>query len=41
MPDNQTKITPTTIENLKNKKKLLKLEGGIEAFEKREKKYNI
>lgn len=35
---NLTLITPTTIENIKYRDKLLKLEGGKEAFEKRERK---
>ncbi len=39
--DNFTTITPTTIENISNRDKLLKLEGGRDAFEKREHKLLI
>ena len=41
MPDKKTTFTQTTIENIKNRNKLLKLEGGKEAFEKRECKYGL
>ena len=36
--DNCTVLTATTIENRRHRDKLLKLEGGREAFEKREKR---
>ncbi|WP_250633068.1 TrlF family AAA-like ATPase [Rhodoflexus caldus] len=36
---NVTLITPTTIENLATREKLINLEGGKEAFKKREQKY--
>jgi len=36
-----TEIIETTIEDLKNRNELLKLEGGIEAFRKRGEKLNI
>lgn len=36
-----TQVTPTTIENLINREKLLKLEGGKEAFLSRENKYGL
>ena len=36
-----TKIVETTIENLKNRNELLKLEGGKDAFKKRGEKLNI
>lgn len=43
IPDNKihTNITSTSIENLKYRTKLLKLEGGKEAFINRENKYGI
>jgi len=41
MPDKQTNFTQTTIENIKHRDKLLKLEGGKIAFEKRENRYEI
>ncbi|CAM4420884.1 AAA domain-containing protein, putative AbiEii toxin, Type IV TA system [Pedobacter westerhofensis] len=43
IPDNgiYTSISTTTIENLNHRTKLLKLEGGEEAFINREKKYGI
>lgn len=37
----QTEVVETTIEDTKNRRELLKLEGGKEAFEKRGKKLNI
>ncbi len=37
----QTEVIETTIEDTKNREKLLKLEGGKEAFEKRGEKLNI
>jgi energy-coupling factor transporter ATP-binding protein EcfA2 len=37
----QTEIIETTIEDVKNREELLKLEGGKEAFEKRGEKLNI
>jgi energy-coupling factor transporter ATP-binding protein EcfA2 len=39
--DNQTEIDSTTIENTKTRKELIALEGGIDAFKKREEKYRI
>jgi len=39
--DIYTSITSTTIENTKNRDKLLRLEGGREAFKIRESKYDI
>lgn len=36
---NVTQIISTTIENLDTREKLINLEGGKEAFKKREKKY--
>jgi len=36
-----TNLTSTSIENIKNREKLLKLEGGREAFLTREQKYGI
>lgn len=36
-----TAITPTTIEDISNREKLLKLEGGREAFLSREHKYGL
>ncbi len=39
MPDKQTQISQTTIENMQHRDKLLKLEGGEKAFLKRESKY--
>jgi predicted ATP-dependent endonuclease of OLD family len=39
--DRKTVIIPITIENLKDRNKLLQLEGGKTAFENREKKYQI
>jgi energy-coupling factor transporter ATP-binding protein EcfA2 len=43
IPDNSiyTNITSTTIENISNRMKLLKLEGGKEAFLSRENKYGL
>lgn len=41
MPDKQTQFTQTTIENKTYRDKLLKLEGGYEAFKLRERKYEI
>jgi len=38
---NKTVITPTSIECLQNRKKLLKLEGGKEAFKQRQNKYHF
>ncbi len=37
----QTEVIETTIEDIKNREELLKLEGGKEAFEKRGEKLNI
>jgi len=39
--DGNTKASSFAIENLKYREDLLKLEGGKEAFQKREKKYGI
>jgi predicted ATP-dependent endonuclease of OLD family len=39
--DNLSKITSITIENLEHRKRLLALEGGKEAFQKREHRYGI
>jgi exonuclease SbcC len=40
MDDNNiTQITPTTIENMETREKLINLEGGREAFVRRERKY--
>lgn len=39
--NNRTKITSTTIENFETRGNLLALEGGKEAFEKRERKYEL
>ncbi|MEW2921271.1 TrlF family AAA-like ATPase [Muricauda sp. ANG21] len=39
--DVYTHVTSTTIENIENRDKLLKLEGGIQAFLTRESKYGI
>lgn len=39
--DGQSSHTSFTIENLDQRESLLKLEGGIAAFKKREQKYNI
>lgn len=36
---NYTKVNSTSIENIEHRNSLLELEGGIEAFEKREMKY--
>lgn len=36
-----TNITSTSIENLENRENLLKLEGGKEAFKRREEKYGL
>ena len=41
MPEKQTNFTQTTIENLERREKLLKLEGGEDAFSKRENKYGF
>jgi len=41
MPDQTTTFTSTTIENLTHRQKLLKLEGGKEAFELRGNKYDL
>ncbi|MCH2216727.1 MAG: ATP-binding protein [Flavobacteriales bacterium] len=43
IPNNDvyTHKTSTTIENIENREKLLKLEGGKEAFLNRESKYGI
>jgi DNA repair protein SbcC/Rad50 len=38
---NQTGSIPTTIEKLETRKDLIALEGGIEAFKRREEKYGI
>jgi len=38
--NNKTLVTPSTIENLEYRDKLLTLEGGSEAFKKRENRYN-
>ncbi len=40
-PDKKTTFIETTIENLEHREKLLKLEGGEEAFESRRKKYHL
>lgn len=37
----QSVVTPTTIENLQHRKKLLALEGGEEAFLQRERRYHF
>ena len=39
--DGKTVCTLFSIEDLEHRDSLLKLEGGIEAFKKRERKYNI
>jgi hypothetical protein len=39
--DGITSSNSFTIENLEYRNSLLNLEGGLDAFEKREKKYNI
>ena len=39
--DKRTKITSFTIENMQQRDKLLALEGGSEAFRKREHRYGI
>ncbi|MHA3774531.1 TrlF family AAA-like ATPase [Verrucomicrobiota bacterium sgz303538] len=39
--ERKTKVTSTTIENLNNRDLLLALEGGKEAFEKRERRYGV
>lgn len=40
-PDNQTLIDSTTIEKAETRKDLIALEGGVDAFKKREEKYRI
>ena len=37
--DGKTKFTPLTLEDINNRSKLISLEGGSEAFSKRENKY--
>jgi len=41
MPEKQTEFIQTTIENLDERERLLKLEGGEKAFSKREMKYGF